>query len=76
MSANATGANETQNRNETMSIIATARKAIKAALKKNQIERDPSAMHRVAIEAVGNMHHNPTVIAELAWDAVKDVYLA
>jgi len=59
-----------------MTIIATARKAIKAALKSNQIERDTSAMHRVAIEAVNHMHSNPTVIAELAWHAVKDVYLA
>jgi len=59
-----------------MSIIATARKAIRKAIKTNQIERDTSAMHRVAIEAVGHMHSNSTVIAELAWIAVKDVYLA
>ena len=59
-----------------MSIIATARKAIKTALKNGQIERDASAMHRVAIEATSSMHHNQTVIADLAWDAVMDVYLA
>jgi len=59
-----------------MSIIATARKAIKAALKSNQIERDTSAMHRVAIEAVSGMHPNSTVINDLAWTAVLDVYLA
>ena len=59
-----------------MSIIATARKAINAAQKSNQIERDTSAMHRVAIDAVAHMHSNATVIAELAWHAVKDVYLA
>ena len=59
-----------------MSIIATARKAIKTALKKGQIERDTSAMHRVAIEATSSMHHNQTVIADLAWSAVMDVYLA
>ena len=55
-------------------IIATARKAIKTALKKNQIELDTSAMHRVAIEATSSMHHDQTVVAELAWYAIRDVY--
>ena len=59
-----------------MSIIATARKAINAALKSNQIERDTSAMHRVAIEAISGMYSSSTVINNLAWLAVEDVYLA
>ena len=57
-------------------IIATARKAIKTALKKNQINLDTSAMHRVAMEATSSMHHNQAVIADLAWYAIREVYRA
>lgn len=61
---------------DTMSEIATARKAIKSAIKTGKIARESSGMHRVGMDAIRGFCKNDEIANELAWCAVKDVLLA
>jgi hypothetical protein len=56
--------------------IATARKAIKSAIKSGKIEKDASAMHRTAIQSLDRFSINDEMRVSLAWHAVKDVLFA
>ena len=55
--------------------IATARKAIKDAIRKGDIAKEISGMHRVAMVAIAGDCKNEQIAYELAWEAVKDVKL-
>lgn len=56
--------------------IAVARKAIKNAISKGEIEKEISGMHRVAMDAIVGICKNSEIASQLAWDAVKDVKLS
>lgn len=67
---------QTQPRKRTMSKeISVARKAIRQALKTNQICKEISGMHRVAIESIRGLCKNEAIATELAYQAAKDVLL-
>ena len=56
--------------------ISLARKAIRQALKMNQICKEISGMHSVAIEAIRGLCKNDAIATELAYQAAKDVMLS
>ena len=58
-----------------MNEIKIARKAINEAIARNEICKEMSGMHRVAINAIIDLCKNYSIANELAWHAAKDVYL-
>jgi hypothetical protein len=52
--------------------IAIARKAIKAAIRKNEICPEQSGMHRVAMDAIRHLCKTDWIANELAFAAVLD----